>query len=144
MLVLTRKSKQQIQIGPHITITILQVKGQAVRVGIEAPREICVLRTEVAEKLSGETHNPTVMAALEKVARESEISSTPANEDISGRAMVSANGSLRCRAPHVEVRAAPDSLSPNRTFFSCCACLPPSHSVSPGAHSAAEGLANAF
>lgn len=103
MLVLTRKSKQQIQIGPHITITILQVKGQAVRVGIEAPREICVLRTEVAEKLSGETHNPTVMAALEKVARESEISSTPANEDISGRAMVSANGSLRCRAPHVEV-----------------------------------------
>ncbi len=43
MLVLTRKTKQQIQIGPNITITILQVKGQAVRVGIEAPREMNVL-----------------------------------------------------------------------------------------------------
>ena len=42
MLVLTRKAKQQIQIGPHITITILQIKGQAVRVGVEAPREVCV------------------------------------------------------------------------------------------------------
>ena len=31
MLVLTRKTQQQIQIGPNITITILQVKGQAVR-----------------------------------------------------------------------------------------------------------------
>ncbi len=39
MLVLTRKTKQQIQVGPNITITILQIKGQAVRVGIEAPHE---------------------------------------------------------------------------------------------------------
>ena len=55
MLVLTRKAKQQIQIGPDITITILQVKGQAVRVGIEAPRDVCVLRTELAEKLPDES-----------------------------------------------------------------------------------------
>jgi carbon storage regulator len=99
MLVLTRKTKQQIQIGPHITITILQIKGQAVRVGIEAPRDVCVLRTELAERLSGESHDPTVMAALEKNARESEISSGVANEENSGRTTVSANGSLRCRAP---------------------------------------------
>jgi len=52
MLVLTRKTRQQIQIGPNVTITILQIKGQAVRVGIEAPREVCVLRTELAEKLA--------------------------------------------------------------------------------------------
>ena len=38
MLVLTRKTQQQIQIGNNIVITILHVKGQAVRVGIEAPR----------------------------------------------------------------------------------------------------------
>ena len=103
MLVLTRKTKQQIQIGPHITITILQIKGQAVRVGIEAPREVCVLRTELAKKLSGDSHDPTVMAALEKNARESEISSRSANEDKDGRTTVSANGSLRCRAPRVDV-----------------------------------------
>ena len=51
MLVLTRKAKQQIQVGPDITITILQVKGNSVRVGIEAPRNVCVLRTEVAMKI---------------------------------------------------------------------------------------------
>ncbi len=35
MLVLTRKTKQQIQIGPNITITVLHIKGQSVRLGIE-------------------------------------------------------------------------------------------------------------
>ena len=52
MLVLSRKTQQQIQIGPHITITILKVKGEAVRIGIEAPQDVCVLRSEVAGKLA--------------------------------------------------------------------------------------------
>jgi carbon storage regulator CsrA len=47
MLVLTRKQKETIKIGDDITITILRVKGQAVRVGIEAPRAIHVLRGEL-------------------------------------------------------------------------------------------------
>jgi carbon storage regulator len=47
MLVLTRKSQEKIQIGDNITITILRVKGQAVRVGIDAPRDVRVLRTEL-------------------------------------------------------------------------------------------------
>jgi carbon storage regulator CsrA len=103
MLVLTRKSKQQIQIGPHITVTILQIKGQAVRVGIEAPREICVLRTEIAEKMAAQAdYDPTVMAALEKARRESEISSTSASEDKSGQALSPMKNSLRCRAPRVD------------------------------------------
>jgi carbon storage regulator CsrA len=107
MLVLTRKAKQQIQIGPHVTVTILQIKGQSVRVGIEAPKEVCVLRTEVAKKMPGEDLDPTVRAALAKILRETEISSGPENEDSRGRAS-SANGSLRCRAPRVD--AAPLSL----------------------------------
>jgi carbon storage regulator len=47
VLVLTRKTQQQIRIGDQITITILQVKGQAVRVGIEAPKDVRVLRSEL-------------------------------------------------------------------------------------------------
>lgn len=47
MLVLSRKPKQQIQIGDDITITVLRVKGQAVRVGVEAPDDIRVLRAEL-------------------------------------------------------------------------------------------------
>lgn len=47
MLVLTRKATEKIQIGENIVLTILRVKGQAVRVGIEAPRDVRVLRTEL-------------------------------------------------------------------------------------------------
>lgn len=47
MLVLTRKLQQQIKIGDQITVTILRVKGQTVRVGIEAPRQVRVIRGEL-------------------------------------------------------------------------------------------------
>ena len=47
MLVLSRKTRQQIRIGEDITVTILLVKGQVVRVGVEAPRDVRVLRAEL-------------------------------------------------------------------------------------------------
>ena len=47
MLVLTRKLQQQIKIGEQITVTILRVKGNTVRVGVEAPREVRVVRGEL-------------------------------------------------------------------------------------------------
>jgi carbon storage regulator CsrA len=47
MLVLTRKSKQQIRVGENVVITILKVKGQSVRVGIEAPQHVRVVRAEL-------------------------------------------------------------------------------------------------
>jgi len=47
MLVLSRKTRQQIRIGDNITVTILLVKGQVVRVGVEAPRDVRVLRAEL-------------------------------------------------------------------------------------------------
>ena len=50
MLVLTRKLRQEIRIGENITVTILRVKGNAVRLGIEAPRNISIKRGELAER----------------------------------------------------------------------------------------------
>ena len=47
MLILTRKTKESIIIGDNIRITILGVKGNHVRVGIEAPEDIPVHRQEV-------------------------------------------------------------------------------------------------
>lgn len=47
MLVLSRKACEQIQIGEEVVVTILQVKGQTVRIGIEAPRSVRVLRSEL-------------------------------------------------------------------------------------------------
>jgi carbon storage regulator len=47
MLVLTRKLQQQIKIGEQITVTILKVKGSTVRIGVQAPREVRVIRGEL-------------------------------------------------------------------------------------------------
>lgn len=47
MLVLSRKSQQEIVIGDSIRITVLQVKGNTVRLGIVAPREMHVRRGEL-------------------------------------------------------------------------------------------------
>lgn len=55
MLVLTRKAQEQIQIGGNIVVTILQVKGQSVRVGIEAPRDVRVIRSELNATVETET-----------------------------------------------------------------------------------------
>ena len=47
MLVLTRKQNEKIQIGENITITVLRMKGKGVRLGIQAPGEMNVLRGEL-------------------------------------------------------------------------------------------------
>jgi len=47
MLVLSRKQQEQIKIGDQITVTIGRVKGNTVRVGIEAPRDVRVIRGEL-------------------------------------------------------------------------------------------------
>lgn len=59
MLVLTRKTQEKIQIGDNIVLTILRVKGQAVRVGIEAPRDVRVLRSELPASAEAEASDET-------------------------------------------------------------------------------------
>jgi carbon storage regulator len=49
MLVLTRKIDQKIQIGSEITITVIQVKGRYVRLGIDAPTHVRILRSELTQ-----------------------------------------------------------------------------------------------
>jgi carbon storage regulator len=48
MLVLTRKYQEKIRIGKNITITVLRTKGKAVRLGIEAPADVPVIRGELS------------------------------------------------------------------------------------------------
>jgi carbon storage regulator len=47
MLVLTRKPGEKIHVGPDITVTVLEVVGNKIRIGIEAPEDIRVLRSEL-------------------------------------------------------------------------------------------------
>ena len=49
MLVLSRKSTERIQIGDNVVVTVLEIRGNRVRIGISAPKEVRVLRSELKE-----------------------------------------------------------------------------------------------
>jgi carbon storage regulator len=51
MLIMTRNVKQSLKIGPDITVAVIGVNGKQVRIGIDAPKEIAVLREEVAKRI---------------------------------------------------------------------------------------------
>ncbi len=54
MLVLTRKREDKIKIGDNIIVTVLEVDGGNVKIGIDAPRDIQILRMEVVEQIKQE------------------------------------------------------------------------------------------
>lgn len=54
MLVLTRKAEEAIVIGDNVTVTVLEIDGARVKIGIEAPRSIGVLRREIYEAIQRE------------------------------------------------------------------------------------------
>jgi carbon storage regulator len=58
MLVLTRKSNQNIMIGDDIEVSVLAIMGEKVRIGIQAPREIPVFRKEVYLEIEREREAP--------------------------------------------------------------------------------------
>jgi carbon storage regulator len=50
MLVLTRRVNERIVIGDDVTVTVLEVRGDQVRLGIDAPRDVKVFREEVLQR----------------------------------------------------------------------------------------------
>ncbi|MHB1697353.1 MAG: carbon storage regulator CsrA [bacterium] len=57
MLILARKSGESIKIGDNITLEIISVAGNTVKVGIEAPKEISILRKELYDMIKNENIN---------------------------------------------------------------------------------------
>ncbi len=52
MLILTRRINESLVIGDDVTVTILGVKGNQVRIGVDAPRNVSVHRGELAHKMT--------------------------------------------------------------------------------------------
>jgi carbon storage regulator len=60
MLVLSRKESQRIRLGDSIVVTIVKISGDKVRVGIEAPSEVLVLRDELETRSDAKAAPPSV------------------------------------------------------------------------------------
>lgn len=54
MLILTRKPEQGIVISGDVTVRILSIEGERVKIGIDAPRSVTVLREELVQEVAGE------------------------------------------------------------------------------------------
>ncbi len=54
MLILTRRVGETVMIGEDVTVTVLGVKGNQVRIGVSAPRDVAVHREEIFERIKRE------------------------------------------------------------------------------------------
>ena len=70
MLVLTRKLGEGIVIGDDVTITVVEMKGGTVRIGIDAPREKKIYRQEIFDRIVKENRDASNwdMTDLEKIS----------------------------------------------------------------------------
>ena len=54
MLILTRRVGETLMVGDDVTITVLGVKGNQVRIGVNAPKDVAVHREEIYERIKDE------------------------------------------------------------------------------------------
>lgn len=54
MLILTRRTGEKLVIGENVTVTVLGIKGNQIRIGIEAPRDVSVNREEIYQRILNE------------------------------------------------------------------------------------------
>ena len=64
MLILTRRVGEAVVIGEEVTVTVLGVKGNQVRIGVNAPKSVSVHRDEIFERIKTEREDSTQVAAV--------------------------------------------------------------------------------
>ena len=69
MLILTRRVGETVVIGNDVDVTVLGVKGNQVRLGVKAPREVSVHREEIYKRIKDETEAPPKKVAKQVAKR---------------------------------------------------------------------------
>ena len=67
MLILTRRVGETLMIGDNVTVTVLGVKGNQVRIGINAPKDLAVHREEIYQRIKREQTGPSEQAPPDEV-----------------------------------------------------------------------------
>jgi carbon storage regulator len=67
MLVLSRKCEQSLLLGDDIVLTVLSIEGDRVKLGIEAPRSIAVLRHEIYEQMLSSNTNAATSSSRPQI-----------------------------------------------------------------------------
>jgi carbon storage regulator len=126
MLVLTRKLQQQIKIGEQITVTILRVKGSTVRIGIQAPREVRVVRGELPKAGAAAVEVQTVEEVAFSVSDDESTEPACATEDESSDSKCMADETpAPLAAAHLPLRRVRNrhGSAPLKQLIASCATL---------------------
>jgi carbon storage regulator len=67
MLILTRRVGETVMIGNEVTVTVLGVKGNQVRIGVNAPKDVAVHREEIYERIKREQDQDPASAPIAKI-----------------------------------------------------------------------------
>ncbi len=69
MLILTRRIGESLKIGDEVSVTVLDVKGNQVRLGVDAPREVPVHREEIFQRIAEENQAAAALTPAVPVTR---------------------------------------------------------------------------
>jgi carbon storage regulator len=110
MLVLTRRKGDQIRIGDGVTLKVLRLSPGSVRLGIDAPREIPVVRAELEETRASSSQTCDNRGPRDRVPGRGRADGGHASgqdSQVERRSGGARSGDPECKLPHVSVSKSP-------------------------------------